>query len=154
MTRAGLAPAAPALFLAAQAVLVRAESFDQPGGWALAPRTAERMGSPFLPARGVRQPVIDAILFSPYPGSRPPDGREALPKFRSQFSGFTPEPQPDSQSDPAFVRRGISTAVDERRLDELNAVLTQVAPPPPQMTRPGPPESGALNFAISRGGVQ
>lgn len=44
----------------AQSLLVEAESFDQPGGWVVDPQFVEQMGSPYLMAHGMGQPVANA----------------------------------------------------------------------------------------------
>ncbi len=44
----------------ADAVLVEAESFTQPGGWSLDTQFITEMGSPYLIAHGLGQPVADA----------------------------------------------------------------------------------------------
>lgn len=49
---------APAI--AQQAVLVEAEAFDNPGGWSLDTQFMDQMGSPFLLAHGLGEPVADA----------------------------------------------------------------------------------------------
>ena len=41
-------------------LLVEAESFKQPGGWVLDTQFIESMGSPYLLAHGLGQPVKDA----------------------------------------------------------------------------------------------
>jgi hypothetical protein len=45
----------------AASVLVEAESFAEKGGWVVDPQFADVMGSPFLMAHGLGQPVADAV---------------------------------------------------------------------------------------------
>ncbi|TMM53422.1 FAD-dependent oxidoreductase [Maribacter algarum] len=45
----------------AQDVLVEAESFDNPGGWTVDPQFEQQMGSPYLLAHGIGEPVKNAI---------------------------------------------------------------------------------------------
>lgn len=45
---------------AGQHVLIEAESFAQPGGWALDQQAMDQMGSPYLLAHGLGEPVADA----------------------------------------------------------------------------------------------
>jgi hypothetical protein len=52
---AGVAPAAPA-----NGLLLEAESFERFGGWVLDPQFMDQMGSPYLLAHGLGQPVADA----------------------------------------------------------------------------------------------
>ncbi len=63
---AGAVPAA-----AGREVLVEAENFTQPGGWVLDQQSMDQMGSPFLLAHGLGQPVADAAttIAFPEPGS-------------------------------------------------------------------------------------
>ena len=42
------------------AVLVECEAFDSLGGWVVDPQFMDEMGSPFLLAHGLREPVVDA----------------------------------------------------------------------------------------------
>lgn len=60
-----LAPAA----LSAQQVLVEAESFARPGGWQLDTQFIETMGSPYLLAHGLGNPVADATTEVTFPGT-------------------------------------------------------------------------------------
>lgn len=46
--------------IAAQEVLVEAESFDNPGGWTIDPQFEQQMGSPYLLAHGMGVPVQNA----------------------------------------------------------------------------------------------
>ena len=46
--------------LLAQDILVEAESFDNPGGWAIDPQFEQQMGSPYLLAHGMGEPVENA----------------------------------------------------------------------------------------------
>lgn len=55
------------LTLSAQQVLVEAESFDQPGGWQLDTQFIETMGSPYLLAHGLGQPVAAATTRVSFP---------------------------------------------------------------------------------------
>lgn len=43
-----------------QDILVEAESFDNPGGWTVDPQFEQQMGSPYLLAHGIGQPVENA----------------------------------------------------------------------------------------------
>ncbi|MEM9143451.1 MAG: FAD-dependent oxidoreductase [Bacteroidota bacterium] len=43
-----------------QAILLEAESFDNPGGWVVDPQFVEQMGSPYLMAHGLGEPVKNA----------------------------------------------------------------------------------------------
>jgi len=45
----------------AETILIEAESFDQPGGWSLDTQFIGSMGSPYLLAHGLGQPVKDAV---------------------------------------------------------------------------------------------
>lgn len=56
----------PAL-LSAQEVLVEAESFSEPGGWELDTQFIETMGSPYLLAHGLGNPVADATTEVTFP---------------------------------------------------------------------------------------
>jgi hypothetical protein len=47
-------------FSISQTVLIEAESFDDPGGWVVDPQFVEQMGSPYLMAHGMGNPVDDA----------------------------------------------------------------------------------------------
>jgi hypothetical protein len=58
-----LAPAA-----AAREVLVEAESFADPGGWVIDTQFIEIMGSPYLMAHGLGEPVKDATTTVRFPG--------------------------------------------------------------------------------------
>ena len=49
-----------AVYTAPNGLLVEAESFAQPGGWANDTQSVERMGSPYLLAHGLGVPVADA----------------------------------------------------------------------------------------------
>jgi len=42
-------------------ILIETESFDQKGGWIVDPQFVEQMGSPYLMAHGMGEPVVDAI---------------------------------------------------------------------------------------------
>jgi len=44
----------------AQEILLEAESFDSPGGWVIDPQFVQQMGSPYLMAHGMGEPVINA----------------------------------------------------------------------------------------------
>lgn len=46
--------------IAAQEALVEAESFDDPGGWVVDPQFEQQMGSPYLLAHGMGEPVKNA----------------------------------------------------------------------------------------------
>ena len=50
-------------------LLVEAESFKQPGGWVLDTQFIESMGSPYLLAHGLGQPVKDATTTVTLPGA-------------------------------------------------------------------------------------
>ncbi len=65
MTGVGSAVASPE-----HGVLVEAESFAEPGGWVLDTQAIEQMGSPYLMAHGLGQPVADAVttIEVPEPG--------------------------------------------------------------------------------------
>lgn len=52
---------------AAATVLVEAESFDNPGGWKLDTQFIHVMGSPYLLAHGLGEPVADATTSVPLP---------------------------------------------------------------------------------------
>ncbi|AYN69608.1 FAD-dependent oxidoreductase [Euzebyella marina] len=52
---------------AAQELLVEAESFDQPGGWVVDPQFVEQMGSPYLMAHGMGEPVANAVTSVEFP---------------------------------------------------------------------------------------
>jgi len=43
-----------------QDILIEAESFDNPGGWVIDPQFVEQMGSPYLMAHGMGEPVQNA----------------------------------------------------------------------------------------------
>jgi hypothetical protein len=51
---------APCLATAAELLLVEAENFDEPGGWVVDQQFMEQMGSPYLLAHGLGEPVRDA----------------------------------------------------------------------------------------------
>ncbi|MDR3403022.1 MAG: FAD-dependent oxidoreductase [Chthoniobacter sp.] len=55
--------------LAADALLVEAESFKNPGGWSLDTQFIEIMGSPYLLAHGLGQPVKDATTTVAFPST-------------------------------------------------------------------------------------
>ncbi|MEP6670044.1 MAG: FAD-dependent oxidoreductase, partial [Chthoniobacter sp.] len=55
--------------LAADALLVEAESFKNPGGWSLDTQFIEIMGSPYLLAHGLGQPVKDATTTVTFPST-------------------------------------------------------------------------------------
>ena len=46
--------------LSGQELLVEAESFDNPGGWTIDPQFEQQMGSPYLLAHGIGEPVKNA----------------------------------------------------------------------------------------------
>ena len=50
----------PALFLHAEEILIEAESFSEHGGWKLDTQFIREMGSPYLLAHGLGEPVRDA----------------------------------------------------------------------------------------------
>lgn len=50
----------PALFLQAEEILIEAESFSEHGGWKLDTQFIREMGSPYLLAHGLGEPVRDA----------------------------------------------------------------------------------------------
>ena len=50
-----------AFTVSAKPMLIEAESFDDPGGWKLDTQFIEIMGSPYLMAHGLGQPVADAV---------------------------------------------------------------------------------------------
>src|SRR5438874_3464862 len=54
---------------AADSVLVEAESFDEPGGWVLDTQFIEIMGSPYLLAHGLGEPVKDAVTTVKFPAA-------------------------------------------------------------------------------------
>lgn len=54
---------------AADSLLVEAESFKNPGGWALDTQFIEIMGSPYLLAHGLGQPVKDATTTVKFPST-------------------------------------------------------------------------------------
>src|SRR3954469_22930425 len=54
---------------AADSLLVEAESFKNPGGWSLDTQLIEIMGSPFLHAQGLGQPVKDATTTVKFPST-------------------------------------------------------------------------------------
>jgi hypothetical protein len=54
---------------AAEQVLVEAESFAEPGGWVLDTQFIEIMGSPYLLAHGLGEPVQDATTTVRFPGT-------------------------------------------------------------------------------------
>lgn len=55
--------------LAADSLLVEAESFKDPGGWSLDTQFIEIMGSPYLLAHGLGQPVKDATTTVKFPSA-------------------------------------------------------------------------------------
>ncbi|MEZ0257055.1 MAG: FAD-dependent oxidoreductase, partial [Chthoniobacter sp.] len=55
--------------LAADSLLVEAESFKDPGGWSLDTQFIEIMGSPYLLAHGLGQPVKDATTTVKFPST-------------------------------------------------------------------------------------
>lgn len=55
--------------LAADQLLVEAESFKEPGGWVLDTQFIEIMGSPYLMAHGMGQPVKDASTTVQFPSA-------------------------------------------------------------------------------------
>ena len=57
----------PLFVRAADHLLVEAESFAQPGGWSLDTQFIELMGSPYLIAHGLGQPVKDATTTATFP---------------------------------------------------------------------------------------
>lgn len=68
MTRIFVAAAALAgTALAADQVLVESESFKDPGGWSLDTQFVESMGSPYLLAHGMGEPVKDATTTVKFP---------------------------------------------------------------------------------------
>ena len=48
-------------------VLVEAESFDDRGGWEIDTQFIELMGSPYLLAHGLGEPVKDAVTTAKFP---------------------------------------------------------------------------------------
>ncbi len=54
-------------FASAQELLVEAESFEQPGGWKLDTQFIDNMGSPYLLAHGLGNPVKDATKVVTFP---------------------------------------------------------------------------------------
>ena len=54
---------------AADRLLVEAESFAQPAGWSLDTQFIEIMGSPYLIAHGLGQPVKDATTAAVFPAA-------------------------------------------------------------------------------------
>ena len=54
---------------AAETVLVEAESFENTGGWALDTQFIEIMGSPYLLAHGMGEPVKDAVTTVKFPST-------------------------------------------------------------------------------------
>ncbi len=54
---------------AADRLLVEAESFQSPGGWSLDTQFIELMGSPYLIAHGLGQPVKDATTTAEFPAA-------------------------------------------------------------------------------------
>ncbi len=69
-----LAAAAAVVFavaraMAADQLLVEAESFENPGGWVLDTQFIEIMGSPYLMAHGMGAPVKDATTTVTFPGA-------------------------------------------------------------------------------------
>src|ERR1700733_15725793 len=54
---------------AADQLLVEAESFKDPGGWMLDTQFIEIMGSPYLLAHGLGQPVKDATTRVTFPSA-------------------------------------------------------------------------------------
>ena len=61
----------PALAAGETTLLIEAESFDDPGGWKLDTQFLHVMGSPYLLAHGLGQPVDDAVttVAIPEPGT-------------------------------------------------------------------------------------
>ncbi len=55
--------------LAADAVLVEAESFDDHGGWVLDTQFIDNMGSPYLLAHGMGRPLADATTEVKFPST-------------------------------------------------------------------------------------
>ena len=53
----------------AQTVLVEAESFENPGGWVIDQQFMDLMGSPFLLAHGLGEPVKDAVTVVRFPAA-------------------------------------------------------------------------------------
>ena len=53
----------------AQSLLVEAESFNSPGGWSLDTQFINAMGSPYLLAHGLGQPVADATTTVTFPNA-------------------------------------------------------------------------------------
>lgn len=51
-----------------QSFLVEAESFDEKGGWVVDPQFVEQMGSPYLLAHGLGEPVENAQIEVEFPG--------------------------------------------------------------------------------------
>ena len=47
-------------FSYSQSFLIEAESFDEKGGWFVDPQFVEQMGSPYLLAHGLGEPVENA----------------------------------------------------------------------------------------------
>ncbi len=45
----------------ADTVLLEAESFEDPGGWVIDQQFMDQMGSPYLLAHGLGEPVNDAV---------------------------------------------------------------------------------------------
>ncbi len=62
-----LAAALP--LFAADHLLLEAESFQDPGGWSLDTQFIESMGSPYLLAHGLGEPVKDAMTTVKFPGT-------------------------------------------------------------------------------------
>ena len=54
---------------AADQVLVEAESFKDPGGWSVDTQFLDNMGSPYLLAHGMGEPVMDAVTAVKFPST-------------------------------------------------------------------------------------
>ena len=50
-------------------LLVECESFDEHGGWVVDPQFVEQMGSPYLMAHGLGEPVGNASTTAEFPAS-------------------------------------------------------------------------------------
>lgn len=64
-----LAAFIPAAAPAAEAVLLEAENFDSLGGWVVDQQLMDQMGSPFLLAHGLGDPVRDASIRARFPSA-------------------------------------------------------------------------------------
>ena len=72
---------------AADRLLLEAENFDDCGGWVVDQQFMDQMGSPFLLAHGLGDPVRDAVTRAKFPVGRPLPRMGAHPRLGCALEG-------------------------------------------------------------------